>query len=104
MFEKISRMAEAAATNVSVSRRGFLGRLGQSALGVAAVLAGMNAVTAQSGGVVCCKYHCPSYSYNPYKKGGPSKVVFTTCLPAGSTCNSYGCTVNQHNASSCDKC
>ena len=58
MFEKIGRLAEGLATNVSTSRRGFLGRVGQAALGVAGAL-GALAVTAsaQSGGVVCCKYH-----------------------------------------------
>jgi hypothetical protein len=37
MFEKIGRLAEAAASNVSVSRRGFLGHLGRGALATAAV-------------------------------------------------------------------
>ena len=46
MFDKIGRLAEAAATNVSVSRRGFLARLGQSALGVVGVLAGFTATAA----------------------------------------------------------
>ena len=39
MFDKIGRLAEKAANSVSVSRRGFLGRLGQVALGAAGVLA-----------------------------------------------------------------
>ena len=101
MFEKISRMAEKAATNLSVSRRGFLGRLGQSALGVAAVLAGVNAATAQSGGVVCCKYTCSSY-YG-YPKGG---FKWTTCQPSGTTCVPDGsrCSVKQYTRASCDKC
>jgi hypothetical protein len=38
MFEKIGRLAEAAATNVSVSRRGFLGHLGRGALATAAAV------------------------------------------------------------------
>jgi hypothetical protein len=41
VFEKISRAAEKLATNVSESRRGFLGRLGKAALGVAGVLGGL---------------------------------------------------------------
>ena len=41
MFEKISGMAERLATNVSESRRGFLARMGQAALGVAGVVAGL---------------------------------------------------------------
>jgi hypothetical protein len=43
MFEKIGRLAETAATNVSMSRRGFLGRsmhlAGGAALGMALLLA-----------------------------------------------------------------
>jgi hypothetical protein len=62
MFEKIGRLAEQAATNVAVSRRGFLGRLGQSALGVVGVMAGFAATAAtaraSSGGYVCCKWRC----------------------------------------------
>jgi hypothetical protein len=41
MFEKISNAAERLATNVSESRRGFLTRLGQAALGVTGVVAGL---------------------------------------------------------------
>ena len=41
MFEKIGRLAEAAATNVSVSRRGFFGQLGRGALVVAGALGGL---------------------------------------------------------------
>jgi hypothetical protein len=45
MFEKIGRAAEKAAGGVSLSRRGFLGRLGQTALSAAGVLAGMAALS-----------------------------------------------------------
>jgi hypothetical protein len=38
MFEKIGRLAETAATKVSLSRRGFLGRLGQGALSAVGIL------------------------------------------------------------------
>jgi len=38
MFEKIGRYAETVATSAGQSRRGFLGRLGQAALGVAGVV------------------------------------------------------------------
>ena len=44
MFEKISRAAERLANNVSTSRRGFLVRVGQAALGVAGVVAGVLAL------------------------------------------------------------
>jgi hypothetical protein len=44
MFEKVGRLAEAAATSASVSRRGFLGRLGRGALVTAGVLGGLLAI------------------------------------------------------------
>jgi hypothetical protein len=63
MFEKIGRLAEAAATQVGVSRRGFLGRLGQGALVAAGALGGLLSVAApvQANGnlVTCCtRHHC----------------------------------------------
>jgi hypothetical protein len=45
MFEKITQLAEATATHVSLSRRGFLGGLGQTALGAASVLAGLSVLS-----------------------------------------------------------
>jgi hypothetical protein len=48
MFDKISTSAERLATNVSVSRRGFLARLGQVALGTAGAVAGVFAVSGQA--------------------------------------------------------
>jgi hypothetical protein len=88
MFDKIGRLAEKAANNVSVSRRGFLGRLGQVALGAAGVLGGLLVLpgTAQAGsGVVCCKYQCK----NAY--ACPNQLII--CEPAGTTCPSVsiGC-------------
>ena len=41
MFEKISQSAETLATRVSLSRRGFLGRLGQGALVAAGAVGGL---------------------------------------------------------------
>jgi hypothetical protein len=81
MFEKIGRLAETAANQVSVSRRGFLGRLGQSALGVAGVLAGMTTALAQSSGTVsCCKYSAAK-AYGCLGRG-----TFSICLPGGGGC------------------
>ena len=61
MFEKMSRVAQRAAT--SASRRQFLGRIGTGAMGAAAVLAGLlvHVSPARAGrgkgkGVVCCYY------------------------------------------------
>jgi hypothetical protein len=82
MFDKIGRLAEAAADSISVSRRGFLGRLGQLALGAAGVLGGLLALpgTAQaSSGVICCSYECKqSYGCPPEKH--------TVCYAAGTAC------------------
>ena len=82
MFEKLGRLAEGLATGVGTSRRGFLGRLGRTALGAAGALGALAvASSAQTGGVVCCKYRCHSYAF--YKKG--RSYSYTVCLPAGST-------------------
>jgi hypothetical protein len=82
MFDKIGRMAEAAANSISVSRRGFLGRLGQGALAAAGVLGGLllfprDALAGGSG--VCRVYSCRKPGYLRYS--GKSR-----CQPAGTTC------------------
>jgi hypothetical protein len=60
MFEKLGRLAEAAASNIGESRRGFLGRLGKAALGAAGVLGGLSALsnTARAGNhnLYACNY------------------------------------------------
>ena len=64
MFEKIGRLAETAATRVAMSRRRFLGRLGQSALavaGVVGVLISAAPPALAAAGVKCCgsaNMHC----------------------------------------------
>jgi hypothetical protein len=82
MFDKIGQLAEAAANSISVSRRGFLGRLGNVALGAAGVLGGLLVLpgTAQAGsGVICCKYECKQgYACPPGKR--------TFCYAAGTIC------------------
>jgi hypothetical protein len=99
MFEKITQLAEAAATQVSQSRRGFLGRLGQGALAVGALLAGFVTPARAGQGVVCCKYVC--HYYKPYHR-----TISVGCLPAGSTCPPpYShCNLSQSNGDTCAKC
>ena len=48
MFDKISNAAERLATNVSESRRGFLARIGQAALGFAGVVGCLLALPAEA--------------------------------------------------------
>jgi hypothetical protein len=106
MFEKIGRLAETAANQVSVSRRGFLGRLGQGALAATGVLGGLLAIptAARAGGsYVCCSWTCKS-------PRGTRQIHI--CYPPGSTCNpysnpcsySFGARPRQTAVSSCSKC
>jgi hypothetical protein len=99
MFEKIGRLAETAANKVSVSRRGFLGRLGQGALAMTGVLGGLLAIptAARAGGsYVCCIWQCKLYGTLRY------------CHPPGSTCGYNPCfqggDLHQHSVSSCKQC
>jgi hypothetical protein len=69
MFDKISEAAEKLATGMS--RRAFLGRLGQGAMGLAVVLAGVFASPAQAGpSKKCCVCSSPQFgvwcTYPPY--------------------------------------
>jgi hypothetical protein len=106
MFEKIGRLAERAATGVSVSRRGFLGRLGQGALAVTGVLGGLLAIRTDAraaGSYVCCTWTCPN--------GYHGKTKFKSCYPPGTFryCGQFGVpcfggTVGQTTVSSCGQC
>jgi hypothetical protein len=61
MFERVGRLAEKTATEVS--RRAFLGGLGESALGLAAGIAGALAFPAQARAAdkkYYCRYTCPN--------------------------------------------
>jgi hypothetical protein len=56
MFEKMGRLAEKAATNVNVSRRGFLGRLGAAAALTVGALLGFAASSAEGRThYTCCR-------------------------------------------------
>jgi hypothetical protein len=48
MIEKITNLAERMATNISMPRRGFLGRVGQAALGVVGVAGGLLALPTEA--------------------------------------------------------
>ena len=60
MFDKVSEAAEKVATNVS--RRAFLGRLGQGALGVAGVLGSILAFGGKTQAAIGC-LNCPRGAY-----------------------------------------
>ena len=89
MFERIGRLAERAATGVSVSRRDFFGSLGRwagaAALGVAGLLA--SGKEAQAGGVPCCLYSCPGGSYQVCHGNGAA------CTPTLGLCRLARATV-----------
>jgi hypothetical protein len=98
MFEKIGRLAETAANKVSLSRRGFLGRLGQRALAMTGVLGGLLAIrtAARAGGsYICCTWLI---------KYGPGKgYKVSQCYPPPRTfC--YGPHPQQRSVSSCAQC
>jgi hypothetical protein len=59
MFDRVGSLAERVATDVS--RRAVLGRLGQGALGFAAVIGGVLSLPcqAQAGGKWCVRYFYP---------------------------------------------
>ncbi len=81
MFEKVSQAAERVATGLS--RRGFLGRLGRGALGVAAALGGVLALPGQAraaGGRCCCGYNPYRDEYYCYRTSG-------SCAAGESRCN-----------------
>src|SRR5260370_35528295 len=96
MFDKVSQAAEKLATNVS--RRAFLGRLGQGALATAGVLGATLAFPGQAqaglgngkGKYTCCV--CPVLGMNAY---------FYSCVALGSPC-STGC--GSFTVDNCNSC
>lgn len=68
MFEKIGRLAEAAASNVNVSRRGFMGGLGRAALAATGVLGALLVLPGTSRAAPgrrlwSCTYNCGGTIY-----------------------------------------
>ena len=89
MFDRVSEAAEKLATKVS--RRAFLGRLGQSALGLAAVIGGVLALPSQAradGGWCVISF----VGGTPHPGCLSYKAIKGTC-PCGGTLVSYkpGC-------------
>ena len=86
MFEKIGRLAETSANKVSLSRRGFLGRLGQGALATAGALGGLLALPkdALAGDPFniacvkrCCEAHCGKVDLSApvIHRGAPTTIA-----------------------------
>jgi hypothetical protein len=111
MFEKIGRLAETAANKVSVSRRGFLGRLGQGALAMTGVLGGLLAIPTAAraaGSYLCCTWTCERYG-----RGGRPQGTYKLklCYPPPQVscgnrnpCIGTGALSSQTTVSSCNKC
>jgi hypothetical protein len=84
MFDKIARCAETLATSAGQSRRGFLGRLGQAALGTAGVLGGLLVLPNKArADKKCdryeCGYSCPGIERVVYECGGCPADLFPGC-------------------------
>ncbi len=88
MFNKIGRLAEGVASNVSLSRRGMLGRLGDAAL-IAAGVVGALALSpekarAQGPRAKCCYYASGGFlcTHSPCPKtyGGSASSVRTRAV------------------------
>ena len=108
MFEKVSQLAEQAATNVS--RREILWRFGRAALAAAGLVAGLLASTrtARAAGTVrCCVYHC----YDVVGPGRVQRYRYRECHADGSACGpgyigrSGGCSLtSEHLVRDCSFC
>ena len=77
MFEKIGRLADRAASNVGVSRRGFLGRLGKAALAAAGVVGGLSALAGRAQAGQNNLYKCEYTNSGPTPQG----CGYASCSP-----------------------
>jgi hypothetical protein len=88
MFDRVGSLAERVATNLS--RRAFLGHLGQGALGLAAVIGGILAfpANAEASGNLCCLYPSLSGGFCFHAKQGscPSQGVLVVCKQYPGVC------------------
>ncbi len=92
MLDRVGDLAERVATNVS--RRAFLGRLGQGALGLAAVIAGALALPgrAQADGQCCLVISLAGgcWYYQAYQGSCPCGGSLVPCSSVG-TCKHIRC-------------
>lgn len=86
MLEKIGQSAETLVSRVSVSRRGFLGRLGRGAALLGGMLGGilLTSGTAEAGPLCCMVWT---------GQGASFKCYMGRCKRGGTTvyCRDYGC-------------
>jgi hypothetical protein len=75
MFEKFGRFAETLATSAGQSRRGFLGRLGKGAMGVAGLVGGVFLFPREAYAFRGCGYDCPRCGF-----------TIRACPPPGTPC------------------
>lgn len=80
MFDRISRAAEQIASGAGMSRRGFLGQLGQVALGAAAAVGGVLAIPRDAAAGGSRRRCCICY-------GGVSCVTSCKSCPAACWCH-----------------
>jgi hypothetical protein len=97
MIEKVCSAAENLATNLSMSRRGFIDRAGKAALGIAGLLGGLLLFPSicQAGGQLCCQYvDATGKPYSCCQGGGPKPACPTlaglTFVGSGSGCKKCG--------------
>ena len=81
MIDKVTSLAERLATNVSLSRRGFFGRLGKGALVAAGVVAGVLAFPKQARAsfTTCMHACCQGSCGKGDKKCSCDPTAYTTC-------------------------
>jgi hypothetical protein len=91
MFENIGRYAEKLAASAGHSRRGFLGRLSKTALGLAGVVGGVLLLPGQAGAGVCsgsCHYQCPDGTLHSTNCGSTCRCDLSI-QHGGMTCSLY---------------
>jgi hypothetical protein len=91
MFDKIRRYADAVATSAAQSRRGFLGLMGKSALGLASLVGAFLLFRGEARANVCsgsCRYLCPDGTFHSTNCGNTCGCD-QSIQHAGMTCSLY---------------